>query len=96
MWMTAVTEEGDIMLFGNPGWQWISVADLPIQERGRFLDCGGDPGIQAHNILSDVGHVSLLEPRLLNLHVRLMRELACYYPVEFIATTQGILDEMRI
>lgn len=94
--MAAVTEEGNIVLLGNPGWQWISIADLPVQERGGFLDCGGDPGIQALNVLSHVGHVSFLEPRLLDLHVCLMRELACYYPVEFLAITQGVLDEVRI
>lgn len=94
--MAAVAEEGNIVLFGNPSWQWVSVADLPIQECRCFLDCRGNPGIQALNMLSHIGHVSFLEPRLLDFHVRLVRELACYYPVELVATTQGILDEVRI
>lgn len=47
-------------------------------------------------MLSNVCHVPFLEPRFFDFHVRLVRELTCYYPIEFLAATEGVLDEVCV
>ena len=60
--MTAVPQEDNLVAFGDPSWQRIPVADLPVEDRRGFVNGCCDPWVQGHYMLANVFHISLLEP----------------------------------
>lgn len=96
MRVAAVAQECNLVAPGHPRRERIAVAYFPVEQGGRLVDGGGDSRVQLGNVLAHVGHVAGLEPRLLDLHVCLVRELAGDDPVEFLAVAEGVLHKVRV
>lgn len=38
MGMTTIPEEDNSVAFGDPGWQWVPVADFPVEDGGSLVN----------------------------------------------------------
>ena len=80
------------MALANPRRDRISITDLPVQTLLRLLHCSSNSRIAVAYDLSHRIHVSRLEPRLFNIFCVFVSE----DPIELVAVTESVLDQMHI
>ncbi len=90
--MTAVSDQGDLMVFADPCRDGVTVADLPIQAGVGLPDYCRNSRITIFNELTNGIHIAWLEPRLLDV----LGVLVGDDPVKLLAVPQGILNQVLI
>lgn len=94
--MTTITQQYDLVAARYPCRDRVTVAYLPVKTGWGLLDSSSYARITALYQSSYVIHIAILEPGLFNFQVCLVAELACQYPVEFLAATERVLNKMCV
>jgi hypothetical protein len=92
MWMTAVSQQHDLMTLTDPRRDGISIANLPIQTTRRLFNGSRNFRIQIADQTPHLVHIPRLEPGFFDVFCVLVRE----DPVEFFAASERVLDQVHV
>ena len=90
--MARISEQCNLMALANPSRDGIPIANFPIQAFFRLSHRCSNSGIYITHQLPHLIHVSWSKPRFLDI----FGIFVCYNPVELVAISKRVLDEVDI